>query len=446
LIAILFQPVKNAIERGFNRYVYRERPDYSRILKESSESLGAALDSQAAASYVTRLIAAVFKADPVVIFLRDTGQDAFLSAANVTSEGGSAFSTSLPASSSLASYLNGTARLLLRDDAMTSPGEIRARAAIAELRGLRGDVAIAFWHFDRLWGFAVVGQKLSGDPYFSEDLDFLTTLGSQTAVAVENFQLHRRMEEERLRAERLGVIGTIASGIAHEIKNPLVAIRTFAELLPDRLGDEEFHGQFAKVVIGEIGRIDRLILRLRELATRPVQEITILDIRKPLDDTLLLLRAQLDQKGIRVARQYERDVPSIVGEEDLLKQLFLNLCINAIEAMAPSGELSVRVLKRSVAGLERVIFEVSDTGDGIPEDALAKIFNPFFSTKATGSGLGLAICRSIADAHGATIRAYNNASRPGATFAVEFKVGGNRTMTQAAQRTNEQRLMGATRS
>jgi signal transduction histidine kinase len=451
LIAILFQPVKNAIERGFNRYVYRERPDYSRILKESSEALSTALDSQAAAEYVTRLVSGMFKAEPVVVFRRDPGHDAFVPVGSVATDNLPTVSVpltpaSLSPSSPLPSYLSGIARVLLRDDAIVTPGEMRARAAMAELRSLRGDVAIAFWHFDKLWGFIVIGQKLSGDPYFSEDVDFLMTLGSQTAVAIENFQLHRRMEEERLRAERLGVIGTIASGIAHEIKNPLVAIRTFAELLPDRIGDEEFHGQFAKVVIGEIGRIDRLILRLRELATRPVQEITTLDIRKPLDETLLLLRAQIEQKGVRVVRQYERDVPSIVGEEDLLKQLFLNLCINAIEAMEPGGQLSVRVLARSVAGLERVVLEVSDTGDGIPEEALTKIFNPFFSTKTTGSGLGLAICRSIADAHGATIRAYNNSGRLGATFAVEFKVGGSRATVHSAQPLEDHRLLRTTKS
>jgi signal transduction histidine kinase len=311
---------------------------------------------------------------------------------------------------------------LVRDEVVPHLDDANAAAATSELRELGGDIAIAFWHLGRLWGFVVVGPKLSGDPYFSDDIDFMLTLGSQAAIAIENLQLHRQMEEERLRAERLGVIGTLASGIAHEIKNPLVAIRTFAELLPERFRDEEFHGEFSKVVMREVGRIDGLVARLRELATRPAQQLAALELRIPIDETLALLRGQLEQKQIRVTTEYGNEVPLILGEANLLKQLFLNLFMNAIEAMGTAGELSVRLWTRQILGTSSVVAEVTNSGSEIPEDILAQIFEPFFSTKPGGSGLGLAICRNIADAHRATIRVRNNALPKGVTFTVEFPV------------------------
>jgi signal transduction histidine kinase len=112
----------------------------------------------------------------------------------------------------------------------------------------------------------------------------------------------------------------------------------------------------------------------------------------------------------------------IFGEPNLLKQLFLNLFVNALEAMNSGGELEIRLgTKETLGGI--LVAEVTDSGKGIPEDILTQIFDPFFSTKPGGSGLGLSICRSIADAHRASIRARNNANRRGATFTVEFPAG-----------------------
>ena len=265
----------------------------------------------------------MFRAELVRVYLRDASRDGFVALARNHS-GDSRLDLVVPLTSPLSSYLQRDRRLLVRDEVPQHPEDKTIGPAIAELRDLGGEFAIAFWHLGRLWGFVIVGAKLSGDPYFSEDIDFMLTLGSQAAIAIENLQLHRQMEEERLRAERLGVIGTLASGIAHEIKNPLVAIRTFAELLPERFGDEDFHGEFSKVVMREIGRIDGLVARLRELASRPAQQLVALDLRTPIDETLALLRGQLEQKQIRVGTDYGRAVPSIVGEPNLLKQLFLN--------------------------------------------------------------------------------------------------------------------------
>jgi len=228
------------------------------------------------------------------------------------------------------------------------------------------------------------------------------------------------LEREKRRAERLASFGTLASGVAHEIKNPLVAIRTFAELLPERFTDTDFRDDFAKVVIKEIARIDDLVGRLRGLAATAPQQVGVVDIREPIADTLALLRAQLEQTRTAVHCEFQDSAPLVAVEEAQLKQLFLNLFLNAIEAMGSGGELLIHVSRKELRGEQWVAAEVSDTGPGIPESEKTNIFNPFFTTKPRGSGLGLAICRGITDAHRGAIRAENRTDRSGATVVVEF--------------------------
>ena len=233
------------------------------------------------------------------------------------------------------------------------------------------------------------------------------------------------LEREKRRAERLASFGALASGVAHEIKNPLVAIRTFAELLPERFNDTDFREDFAKVVVREIVRIDDLVGRLRGIAATAPQQVGIVDLREPIADTLRLLRAQLEQTRTTVHCDFEDQAPFVAVEEAQLKQLFLNLFLNAIEAMGSGGDLTVHLQCRDLHGAPWVVVSVSDTGPGIPESVRTSVFDPFFTTKPRGSGLGLAICRGITDAHRGTIRAENRAGRRGTTIVVEFPASSN---------------------
>jgi PAS domain S-box-containing protein len=230
----------------------------------------------------------------------------------------------------------------------------------------------------------------------------------------------KHLEGEKRRAERLASFGALASGVAHEIKNPLVAIRTFAELLPERFTDVDFRDDFSKVVTREIARIDDLVGRLRGIAATPPPQIGAIDIREPIKDTLVLLRARFEQSSITVHLMCDDASPLVAVHEAQLKQLFLNIFLNAVEAMGTAGTLSVRVSRRELQGATWVVVDVSDSGSGIPESFRARIFDPFFTTKPTGSGLGLAICRGITDAHRGTIRATQNPDTSGTTISVEL--------------------------
>jgi PAS domain S-box-containing protein len=243
------------------------------------------------------------------------------------------------------------------------------------------------------------------------------------AVAViSDLSRVKELEHERRRAERLASIEAIASGLVHEIRNPLVGIKTFSQLLPSRGVEAGFRESFSKAVAREIGRIDDLLTRFRTVSAASRQSMEPLDITEPLGHTLELMRPQLEQRDIRL-RQVAASVPRpILGNASQLEQLFLNLCLNAVEAMESGGELTVRVADLCEGGGTTLLVEVSDTGRGIPEHLLESIFDPFVTTKASGTGLGLAICRGIADAHHAKLLARNNTERPGSTFTLEFPI------------------------
>jgi PAS domain S-box-containing protein len=242
------------------------------------------------------------------------------------------------------------------------------------------------------------------------------------AIAVLNDHSRlKALEEDKRRTDHLSALGVMATGIAHEIRNPLVAIKTFAELLPERADDQEFRSTFAKIAVKEIHRIEQLLARLRALAVPSAFPLRPLDLRVPLAETLDLLRGEADRRHVRTVVEIEQGLPPILGELDQLKQLFLNLFLNGLEAMTAGGTLTVTVrADRERADRGLVTVRATDTGSGIPREDLARVFEPFFTTKSSGTGLGLAICRSIADAHRAALWADPGPAGLGTTFVVQF--------------------------
>jgi PAS domain S-box-containing protein len=227
----------------------------------------------------------------------------------------------------------------------------------------------------------------------------------------------KELERQRRRAERLAYFEALAAAIAHEIKNPLVAIKTFAQLVPRRRDNETFLENFGRVVTREIGRMERLVERLRTLSRPASRPRHPLDVRVPMIESLELLQASFEEKRIAVSVALGDEPRLIIGDDSELGELFLNLLMNAQEATPPDGRLTVELDTTTT----HVTIPLSDTGPGIPEALLERIFEPFVTTKQTGSGLGLAICMGIAEAHDAKLRVAN-LPMSGARFDVEFPI------------------------
>ncbi len=237
----------------------------------------------------------------------------------------------------------------------------------------------------------------------------------------------RELEDQLRRSDRLAALGTLAAGLAHEIKNPLTSLRTFTRLAPRKLEDEHFRETFQKVVPRELERINGIVERLLQLA-RPAR-LQFKPVRLPalLEHVLELYANQIETKQITVEREYARDLPAIQVDQEHLYQALVNLVANALEAMEAGGRLTLRagwgeggdpILPSRRQGLgHRVKVEIEDTGVGIPSSEADKVFNPFFTTRAGGTGLGLALAHKIIEDHGGAI-SFRSSPGKGTTFRV----------------------------
>jgi two-component system, NtrC family, nitrogen regulation sensor histidine kinase GlnL len=219
----------------------------------------------------------------------------------------------------------------------------------------------------------------------------------------------RQLEAEVRRGETLAAAGRMAVGLAHEIKNPLGAIRGAVQLLARELGSGSSLAEYTDVLRTEVDRVSRILDSLLDL-TRPVEIRRVpLNLHQLLDRVALLNEESARERTITIVRRYDPSLPPILGDEDRMLQVFHNLVRNAIEAMTRGGVLLLvtRVSLNPLFGKvdlgtgqkTMVEAQVVDEGGGIPAAARAKIFDPFFTTKERGLGLGLAICHRIVDEH-----------------------------------------------
>jgi nitrogen-specific signal transduction histidine kinase len=423
--ALAFGPATQRVRRIFDRYCYREPYDYNDLIRRSSAMLSSTVDRQQLLKHLFTLVRDSVRPEVMAAYLYEVEAAEFRLVAYDGEIRTADLPTSLNPQATLIKRLTKGDRLVVRDVEERTDDD---RQAVAWLRRFDADCVFAIVHEDEVLAIVLLGRKRSGDPYFAHDLDLLSTITSQAAVAMKNAALYRHvslLESQRHRAERIAESGALSAGIAHEIKNPLVAIRTFAELLPERYEDEEFRTEFGRVVALEVARLDRLVDRLRGLVGTASDAGQSLDVRKPLEETLSLLSAQLEQGRIRIIRKYDDDVPAVYGNPDKLKQLFLNLVLNAAESMSGrvgGGEITVRVHCQRELGASGVTVEIEDQGPGIANGVRDTLFHPFVSTKQGNSGLGLWVCRRIADEHNAVLRAGNREDGKGARFTIDIPV------------------------
>jgi two-component system nitrogen regulation sensor histidine kinase GlnL len=250
----------------------------------------------------------------------------------------------------------------------------------------------------------VVPVSLQTAPLFARD----GTVEGAVAV-LRDLSRIRQLENEVRRGETLAAAGRMAVGVAHEIRNPLGAIRGAVQLLARELGPEPRLAEYTDVLLKEVDRVNRIIESLLDLG-RPVQVRRVpLNLHQLLERVILLGEEAARAASVSLVRRYDPSLPPILGDEDRLLQVFHNLVRNALDAMKRGGRvtLSTRVSlnplygKMDVGGGQRTMVEVavSDEGNGIPAEARARIFDPFFTTKERGLGLGLAICHRILEEH-----------------------------------------------
>jgi two-component system nitrogen regulation sensor histidine kinase GlnL len=278
--------------------------------------------------------------------------------------------------------------------------------------------------------------------------DFVTRWGRKTPVSVTASPLqdhagnflgsilllrdikHRKeLEEDLKQADRLAMLGTLAAGLAHEIRNPLGGIKGAAQLLRRAIEGDASLRAYTEIMIRESDRVNQLIEQLLDLS-RPWQlNFAPVNIHEILDEVLLLEGQSAPKKPVTVKKRFDPSLPAIRGDRAQLTQVFLNLVKNAYQAMGEGGNLvlttrletdfHIRAQGKSRSRFIRV--DIADNGGGIKEENLPHIFSPFFTTKNSGTGLGLATCYRVINEHGGTIRV-ESAEDKGTTFKVSLVV------------------------
>lgn len=250
-----------------------------------------------------------------------------------------------------------------------------------------------------------------------------------TILLLRDIKRRKELEEDLKRADRLALMGTLAAGLAHEIRNPLGGIKGAAQFLRRSADGDPSVQDFTGIMIREVDRVNQLIEQLLDLS-RPAQ-LTLgpVNIHEILDDVLLLEGHSVGAGQIRIRKRFDPSLPPIRGDRAQLTQVFLNLVKNAFQAMADGGTLTVttrletdyHVREHGTAPNRFIWVDLADEGCGIREEDLANIFSPFFTTKNSGTGLGLATCYRIIREHGGTIRVESIEGR-GSIFRVSLVV------------------------
>jgi signal transduction histidine kinase len=245
----------------------------------------------------------------------------------------------------------------------------------------------------------------------------LKSISNHSAVVVTLHSLSSsgQFVQQIRQLDRLANTGTLAAGMAHEIKNALVAGRTFLDLLLEKNTDAEL----VEIVRQEMGRIDAIVSRMLRFAATNTRSLKALHLHEGLEHALRLVQPQLTAKSISLERAFRAHPDGTKGDEYELQQAFVNLLLNALEAMSEHGKLTVgtETVALGPDGVWNLRVVIEDTGGGILPEHMDRLFEPFFTTKASGTGLGLAITRRIIEEHGGSISVASRLGQ-GTTFTV----------------------------
>jgi signal transduction histidine kinase len=237
------------------------------------------------------------------------------------------------------------------------------------------------------------------------------------SIIEKRAQERLRLLEQLSHAERLSTLGEMVAGISHEIRNPLGIIKSSSELLKKKMSRYDPSDSIPSIIIEESSRLNNIITDFLAYAKPRSPNLILCRIEDVLEKNITFLASQINEEGCIIEKDYDNDLPEILADPEMLYQAFLNILINAMQAMPEGGKIHVEI--GSSGNTVTICFE--DEGEGIPEDILNKIWDPFFTTKEKGTGLGLGIVKNIVESHRGSIQVINR-SVCGARVKVEMPV------------------------
>lgn len=409
IFALLFQPIKNYAQIYIDKLFFKDKYNYQETLKHLSEAATTIIDLNALLKLTCTTIVKKVKVEQAYFYLFDKKTKAYLlkEAVFYDDKQTQQLTEQVEANLPLMLYLRVNRQPIVLEEVAReietsgnpNSQHIKNLSAVKEgLEKVAAALCIPLFFEGQLIGLFNLGNKLSQDMYTDEDIDLLTTLSNQLSIAIENAVLHEEMlqaQKQLLMADKLASLGRIAAGIAHEIKNPLTAVKGMTQALEMNPDDKECLSDFKEVVPKEIDRLNNLVNNLVRFGKSPKLQFKQVDVNTIIENALRLFSSRCRNRNIEIKKELG-PVPEIKADPEQLTQVFTNLILNAIQAIgSDGGQISFKTQEVN----NHVLIEVADSGQGIPQDKLKNIFDPFFSTKEEGSGFGLAITYKIIQDH-----------------------------------------------
>ena len=418
IIAAVYGPLRNWLVNVTDRYLFQKKYDYKELLRTFTDEVVTVLDLRQLVEMTVERLASTIKLEACALLLLNRERRRYEIAA---SRGVKEVTLSINEDDALIALLRRTQDPVLRD----APGKMPDRVEGC-LDQLHATVCLPLVLHDELIGLLCLGKKKSDEEYTKDDLDILMPLAKTEAIAISNAQLVVEVAQK----EKLAVIGTLAAAINHEVCNPLNNVKVQSEGfliklrkgLFDHLSKEELTKKFTELLQSSMVEVDRsaaITTRLSNFAKparEPISEAV--DIEQAVDEVKALLGHDFELNMIRIQQEIPGGLPPIRADRRQIQEILFNLIRNAGQAIERNGTITVRA-RHSLNG--RVQIEIQDTGCGIPEEHLGKLFTPFFTTKgeSQGTGLGLFVAKRLVERNEGTIAA-NSTRGVGTTFTLEF--------------------------
>ena len=397
------------------------------LVTRFSTEIGALTDLGALSERIIQELCRAGKTAHGALYLLDREHECFRRAGIVGPKADSCFPVALPLTHALCQQLSHFSQ---------SPSPVAVQrdrhsqdAAQIDSAAMQAEWSLPHVSRTRLIAFSLLGESQNAGPTHAATLPLLNALAQTATNALDTNLLLEDLHRSHLlmkRTDRLKSLETIAGGFAHEIRNPLTSIKTFIQLAPERKDDPDFIREFSRIVLDDVYRIERLIEEILDYARYMEPKLTEEDVNDIVSSCLYFIEVKADSRGIKIEKDLVSDLPRVMLDRQQIKQVFLNLFLNAMDAMIEQGGV-LRVRTRKLlrpGGKQWVQIETEDTGQGIQEANLEHIFDPFFTTKHEsgeheGTGLGLTIVHQIIQEHHGEIQVQSKVGT-GTTFFVNL--------------------------
>ncbi len=425
LLCIIFvvfvsKPFSQYIAELINTFIYKDQSYYRKALANFTQSAIKTLDLDRLLNLIFNTIVETMKVNRASLWCLSsrTGEYSPLLFSGIDQN---KFNFNISSDSKIVSYLKKTNEPIIKEEIQKNVPLKDFDEIENEFSNLKSEISVPLFSEDQLSYILNLGSKSSGRIYYSADIEFLKSMADQSSILIQNALLHQQI----VRTEKLISLGKLSAELAHEIKNPLLTIKTCFQLLLEHQCEEEIDRDFLNLALSETDKIDRRIRQLLSFVRPSPPNFTWCNVNQVLDTTIGTLKNIISARNIEFIDLRGNNLNEIYADKEQLEQAFFNIGLNALEAMENGGKLTIETYMKkngeNTKEEESVVVKISDTGKGISKIDMENIFEPFYTKKVSGTGLGLTIVRNIIKEHKGQINV-ESYEGIGTSFIIEFPI------------------------